>query len=103
LRALALDDAGEGLSAAFDDIDALAERCHFRDCGHEAEPGCAVREARASGALDEDRWRSFVKLRKEIAYQASQEDPLLREQVRRKWVAIHKGARARYKAREHGG
>jgi ribosome biogenesis GTPase len=102
LRALALDDAGEGLSAAFDDIDALAERCHFRDCGHEAEPGCAVREARKNGALDEGRWRSFVKLRKEIAHQASQEDPLLREQTRRKWVTIHKANRARYKAREHG-
>jgi ribosome biogenesis GTPase len=103
LRALALDDADEGLSAAFDDIDALAERCHFRDCGHEAEPGCAVREARENGALDEGRWRSFVKLRKEIAHQASQEDPLLREQTRRKWVTIHKANRARYKAREHGG
>jgi ribosome biogenesis GTPase len=103
LRALALDDAGEGLSAAFDDIDALAERCHFRDCAHGAEPGCAVREARESGALEEGRWLSFVKLRKEVAHQARQEDPLLREQTRRKWVAIHKANRARYKAREHGG
>ena len=103
LRALALDDAGDGLSAAFDDIDALAEHCHFRDCAHGAEPGCAVREARESGALDEGRWLSFVKLRKEIAYQAREEDPLLREQTRRKWVAIHKANRARYKAREFGG
>jgi ribosome biogenesis GTPase len=103
LRALALDDASEGLSAVFDDIDALAERCHFRDCAHGAEPGCAVREARESGALEESRWLSFVKLRKEIAHQASQEDPLLREQRRRKWVAIHKANRARYKARAHGG
>ena len=103
LRALALDDAGEGLSAAFDDIDALAERCRFRDCSHQAEPGCAVREARESGALDEGRWRSFVKLSKEIAHQASQVDPLLREQTRRKWIAIGKANRARYRAREHGG
>ena len=103
LRALALDDAEDGLSAAFDDIDALAERCHFRDCTHQAEPGCAVREARASGALEEGRWLSFVKLRKEVAHQARQEDPLLREQTRRKWAAIHKANRARYKARESGG
>ncbi len=99
LRSLELDDAGEGLSAAFDDIEALAERCRFRDCSHQAEPGCAVREARESGALDEGRWRSFVKLGKEIAHQAAQENPLLRQETRRKWVTIHKAARARYKAR----
>jgi ribosome biogenesis GTPase len=102
LRSLALDDAGEGLTAAFDDIEAVAEHCRFRNCQHGAEPGCAVREARESGVIDEGRWRSFVKLRKEVAHQATLEDPLLREQTRRKWVAIHKANRARYKARERG-
>jgi len=29
----------------FDDIDALAAGCKFRDCQHRAEPGCAVRDA----------------------------------------------------------
>lgn len=29
----------------FDDIDALAASCKFRDCQHRAEPGCAVRDA----------------------------------------------------------
>jgi ribosome biogenesis GTPase len=95
LRSLALDDASEGLSSAFDDIETLAEHCRFRDCSHKSEPGCAVREARESGALDEGRWLSFVKLRKEVAHQARMEDPLLREQTRRKWIVIHKAARAR--------
>lgn len=95
LRALALDDAGDGLSAAFDDIDALAEHCRFRDCSHGTEPGCAVRAARSQGELDEGRWLSFVKLRKEVAHQAAQEDPLLRERTRRKWIVIHKAARAK--------
>jgi ribosome biogenesis GTPase len=41
----------------FDDIDALAEGCKFRDCQHRAEPGCAVREA-----VPPERLASFHKL-----------------------------------------
>jgi ribosome biogenesis GTPase len=43
--------------AAFDDIAELALRCRFRDCRHEAEPGCAVRDAVAP-----ERLASFHKL-----------------------------------------
>lgn len=35
----------------FDDIDALAPSCKFRDCQHRAEPGCAVRDAVPAGRL----------------------------------------------------
>jgi ribosome biogenesis GTPase len=43
------------LDAAFDDIAQLALQCRFRDCRHEAEPGCAVRRAclRAPAQLPE--------------------------------------------------
>jgi ribosome biogenesis GTPase len=41
----------------FDDIDALAPSCKFRDCQHRAEPGCAVRDA-----VPADRLASFHKL-----------------------------------------
>ena len=38
IRELALDDADdEGLTAAFDDIEALAARCRFADCSHGGE------------------------------------------------------------------
>ncbi|MGH7022502.1 MAG: ribosome small subunit-dependent GTPase A [Caulobacteraceae bacterium] len=100
MRELALDDAAEGLEAAFDDIEALAANCRFSDCGHGGEPGCAVRAALDAGELDEGRWRGFQKLAREIAHQAAREDPVLREQNRRRWVAIHKANRARYKFRE---
>ncbi len=40
---------------AFADIAALAGQCRFNDCGHNNEPGCAVNEAVATGALDETR------------------------------------------------
>jgi ribosome biogenesis GTPase / thiamine phosphate phosphatase len=100
MRELALDDAGDGLVSAFDDIEALAAGCRFGDCAHESEPGCAVRVALEIGELDEGRWRSFQKLRREAAHQAAQEDPLLREERRKRWIAIHKANRARYRARE---
>ena len=41
----------------FDDVEALAAGCKFRDCQHRAEPGCAVRDA-----VPADRLASFHKL-----------------------------------------
>ena len=46
----------------FDDIEALAGTCRFRDCQHHAEPGCAVRAAVEAGQLAADRLASFHKL-----------------------------------------
>lgn len=100
MRELALNDAEEGVAAAFDDIEALAAMCKFSDCGHGNEPGCAVRTALEAGDLDEGRWRSFQKLTRELNHLARREDPVLREQNRRHWIAIHKANRARYKFRE---
>ena len=60
LRTLRLDgDAGE-LGAAFDDIAKLSLLCRFRDCQHEAEPGCAVRDA-----ISAERLRNYRKLLRE--------------------------------------
>jgi len=56
----------DGLKLTFDDIEALAENCRFRDCRHLGEPGCAVEEAVEAGTLDSDRLKSFLKLRKEM-------------------------------------
>lgn len=58
---------GEGLDTAFPDIDELAASCRFRDCGHEAEPGCAVQAAVEGGTLPADRFESFLRLRREAA------------------------------------
>jgi len=99
MRELGLLDADEGLSATFDDIEELAEACRFSDCHHGNEPGCAVRSALESGELDPGRWKSFLKLQKELAFQARKEDPHLREAHNRRWVAVARANRARTKAR----
>jgi ribosome biogenesis GTPase / thiamine phosphate phosphatase len=51
----------------FDDVEALLGTCRFRNCGHGAEPGCAVQAALDSGALDGHRWAGYLKLQDEIA------------------------------------
>jgi ribosome biogenesis GTPase len=67
MRALRLADVAEGIEAVFDDIAALAEGCRFADCGHEGEPGCAVRAAIEAGALDAGRLERWRKLAREDA------------------------------------
>ena len=63
VRAVGLWDAEEGIEEVFSDLAELAGQCRFNDCAHETEPGCAIREAVASGVLDPERvarWRTLV-------------------------------------------
>lgn len=59
--------ADEDAEDAFDDVFGIAAGCKYRDCRHANEPGCSVREAVASGALDGARLASFHKLEAERA------------------------------------
>jgi ribosome biogenesis GTPase / thiamine phosphate phosphatase len=60
LRTLRLDGDEAALRTVFGDVTALESRCRYRNCRHEAEPGCAVREG-----LGEERLRSWHKLQRE--------------------------------------
>jgi ribosome biogenesis GTPase len=60
LRALRPDVDEATLAWLFDDIGKLALHCRFRDCRHQDEPGCAVREGIAG-----DRLRNYHKLMRE--------------------------------------
>jgi ribosome biogenesis GTPase len=51
----------------FDDIEALMSQCRFSDCSHGNEPGCVVRAALETGALDSARYANYRKLVGEIA------------------------------------
>jgi ribosome biogenesis GTPase len=68
MRELQLWAAEGGLIAAFDDIDQFATQCRYRDCMHQSEPGCSVRDAVEEGTLDGARLANFLKLRAEQAY-----------------------------------
>lgn len=65
MRELGLAGAGDGIDRDFGEIAALSAGCRYADCSHEREPGCAVRAAVESGELDEERYASYLKLKKE--------------------------------------
>jgi ribosome biogenesis GTPase / thiamine phosphate phosphatase len=65
MRELQLWGVEEGVEEAFPDIHALALRCKFTDCGHNKEPGCAVRSALESGELAPERLENYRKLKAE--------------------------------------
>lgn len=73
---------------AFPEIEAFAAACAFRDCTHTAEPGCAVQDALASGEIDEARWRSYLKLQRELRHAAAQVDPNLRRTEKERWKKL---------------
>lgn len=68
MRELGVLGDGDGLDASHADIAERAGHCRFRDCTHTGEPGCAVREALESGAIDAGHYENFLKLRKESAF-----------------------------------
>ncbi len=65
MRELQLFDVAEALDEVFSDVAGFAADCRFADCGHETEPGCAVRSAIDAGELDAKRLRRFRKLQSE--------------------------------------
>jgi ribosome biogenesis GTPase len=93
MRELQLWDAPEGLSTSFQDVEALAGQCYFQDCQHDNEPGCAVKLALENGTLEMDRYNSYVKLQKELAYLARKEDKVLQAAEKAKWKKIHQAAK----------
>ncbi|MBP7831151.1 MAG: ribosome small subunit-dependent GTPase A [Kiritimatiellae bacterium] len=68
LRELGLLGAEDGLEAAFNDIAEYSTRCRFPDCTHTREPGCAVLAAVQAGELSDERYRNYLKLKKEAEY-----------------------------------
>ncbi len=68
MRELGLLGVSEGVNQGFEDIFQLALNCRYLNCGHNQEPGCAVRAALTSGALTEDRYSNYVKLKNESEF-----------------------------------
>jgi len=70
------------LSRSFEDVEELAARCRYSDCSHTSEPGCRVRDAIAAGELLQERFDSYVKLRKEIGYEGLNFRQLEQEKIK---------------------
>ena len=67
MRELGIDHAD--LSRSFEDIEALATECRFKDCSHKSEPGCALRKGIEEGNISVERLESYLKLKKEASYE----------------------------------
>jgi ribosome biogenesis GTPase len=99
MRELQLSEAGHGLLAAFEDIEALGAGCAFRDCTHGPEPDCAVKAALKAGRLDPERLASFHKLHKELALHQRQFDPRLARQARAQERVVDRALQKHLKAK----
>ena len=84
IREIQLWSDPSSLESAFPEIDALAVLCAFRDCSHHADRGCAVQEALAQGQLSEERWRSYLKLQRELRHVALQFDDNARRNAKQR-------------------
>ncbi len=81
LRELQLSNCEEGVSTLFEEIETVARDCHFNDCRHLGEKGCAVAQAAERGELDPRRLENYLKLRAE---QVRTEETLVEKRRREK-------------------
>lgn len=88
LRTLRLDGEVAELGAAFGDIAQLAGQCRFRDCHHQDEPGCAVREH-----VPAERLKNYNKLLREAGRDSL--TALQRKAQLQQWKARGRQARVR--------
>lgn len=88
MRELKLGSMEAAVTTVFEDIEALARNCRFRDCQHRDDAGCALRAAVVDGRLDARRLSSFQKLQRE-AERASQ-SVRERRAIDRRWGRMHR-------------
>ena len=68
MRELGNFSVATGLDETFSEIITLSKKCHFSDCSHVEEKGCAVLEAIEKGQLSSDRYQNYIKMTKESTY-----------------------------------
>ena len=80
--------ADDSFDNIFADIEALFEMCRFSDCGHQSEPGCAVKAAIDNGKLDPGRWESYQKLKREALYAENRNEAIRKKSERNQHIAV---------------
>ncbi len=65
MRELGLTEQSDGIEMTYDQITELALHCHFADCKHINERGCAVLNAIENGELTEEVYDNYQKLKRE--------------------------------------
>ena len=88
------------VDSAFADIAEIAATCRFNDCAHDTEPDCAIREALETGALDAERWASYLRLQRELRSVKARKNSREHRELKRRWRAR---ARETRRARRYPG
>ena len=99
LREIQLFDAASGIDETFTDLDALAASCRFRDCRHDGEPDCAVREAIGRGEVPQARVDAQNKLLDEQRFRETQLDRQAQSEIKRSQREIQRALRAHLDAK----
>jgi ribosome biogenesis GTPase len=95
IRAVGLWVDPDAVDTAFPDVDELALDCRFTDCGHDTEPGCAVRAAVEDGALPRERLDAWRSLRREAEAAARRAQPHEQRRYGKQFARITKEAQKR--------
>jgi len=103
LREIAVWGSDAGLGNTFPEIEALLGTCRFADCRHRSEPGCAVRDAIASGAIEPDRLASYEKLKREFAHLDSKQNERQRRADDKRLSKMYKRVQASARGRKGDG
>lgn len=68
MRELGIFSVDTGIVETFSEIITLSQQCHFNDCTHVSEKGCAVLKAIKEGDLSADRYQNYLKMTKESSF-----------------------------------
>jgi len=97
MRELQPQADADDLAAIFEEIDQLAGGCRYHNCTHASEPDCAVKQAVASGTIDEERYQSFLKLQQEIAEREQRLGLESTGNTKQRWKPLSKALKKRKK------
>lgn len=99
MREIQLWDGESAMETTFQDVEVLEKECRFSDCAHKTEPGCRIQEALETGELSEERYASYLKLQREIAFEKRKQNQKAKLEEKSKWKKISKQQKDSYKYR----
>jgi ribosome biogenesis GTPase len=100
LRELQLWETDDAVDDTFPEIASLGGACRFRDCRHDQEPGCAVKDAVAAGTLEGERYQSYLQLQRERAAFERKHDERAQLEAKRESKIVHRAMNRQQRDRD---
>ena len=67
-RKVGIVNSDTGIKYVFGEIGKLANQCKYSNCTHIHEPGCAILEAIENKIINKEKYKNYLKLKKESDY-----------------------------------